>query len=82
MSKSLVLSELIKDKEEIENNIYNNIWNIDFYYKKLNELSLLNDYYNDYINLQSRHEKLLIKNYNKLNIINAKLNNYHKINDF
>jgi hypothetical protein len=78
MSSSLVLSELMKDKEDIENNINNNIRNIDFYYKKLNQFSLLNDYYNDCINLKSRHEKLLINNYNKLNIINAKLDNYYK----
>jgi hypothetical protein len=76
MSSSLVLSELIKDKEEIENNIENNIRNIDFYYKKLNQYSLHNDYYNDCINLKSRHETLLKNNYNKLNIINAKLDNY------
>lgn len=61
MYESLVLSELIKDKEEIENNIENNIRNIDFYYKKLNKYSLHNDYYNNCIDLQSSYEKLLIK---------------------
>jgi hypothetical protein len=58
MYESLVLSELIKDKEEIENNIENNIRNIDFYYKKLNKYSLHNDYYNNCIDLQSSYEKL------------------------
>jgi hypothetical protein len=78
MSSSLVLSELIQDKKELENNIENNIRNIDFYYKKLNQYSLHIDYYNDCINLKSRHETLLKNNYNKLNIINAKLDNYNK----
>ena len=64
MSSELVLSELINDKKDIENNIHENIYNI--IYRK---------YYN---NNSDKHEILLKNNYKRLNIITEKINNYFK----
>ena len=64
MSSELVLSELINDKKDIENNINENIYNI--IYRK---------YYN---NNSDTHEILLKNNYKRLNIITEKIDNYFK----
>jgi hypothetical protein len=64
MSSGLVLSELINDKKNIENNINENIYNI--IYRK---------YYN---NKSDKHEILLKNNYKRLNIITEKIDNYFK----
>jgi hypothetical protein len=65
MSRGLVLSELMNDKKDIENNINDNIYNI--IYKK---------YYN---NKSDKHERLLKNNYKRLNIINDKIDNYRTL---
>jgi hypothetical protein len=65
MSSGLVLSELINDKKDIENNINDNIYNI--IYKK---------YYN---NKSDKYEILLKNNYKRLNIINDKIDNYRTL---
>lgn len=65
MSSGLVLSELMNDKKDIENNIHDNIYNI--IYKK---------YYN---NKSDKYEQLLKNNYKRLNIINDKIDNYRTL---
>jgi|LakMenE18May11ns_1017448.scaffolds.fasta_scaffold9808879_2 hypothetical protein len=65
MSSGLVLSELMNDKKDIENNINDNIYNI--IYKK---------YYN---NKSDKYEQLLKNNYKRLNIINDKIDNYRTL---
>jgi len=65
MSSGLVLSELMNDKKDIENNINDNIYNI--IYKK---------YYN---NKSDKYEILLKNNYKRLNIINDKIDNYRRL---
>lgn len=65
MSRGLVLSELMNDKKDIENNINDNIYNI--IYKK---------YYN---NKSDKYEILLKNNYKRLNIINDKIDNYRTL---
>ena len=65
MSSGLVLSELMNDKKDIENNIHDNIYNI--IYKK---------YYN---NKSDKYEILLKNNYKRLNIINDKIDNYRRL---
>jgi hypothetical protein len=65
MSRGLVLSELMNDKKDIENNINDNIYNI--IYKK---------YYN---NKSDKYEQLLKNNYKRLNIINDKIDNYRTL---
>jgi hypothetical protein len=65
MSRGLVLSELMNDKKDIENNINDNIYNI--IYKK------------HYNNKSDKQERLLKNNYKRLNIINDKIDNYRRL---
>ena len=67
MSLSLVLSELIEDKEEIENNITMIILNI-----------IDNDNDNDNFNIKFDYYMKIEINKRKLFMINEKINNYKK----
>lgn len=72
MSSSLVLSELIEDKEEIENNItmiIRNIINIDNNHNNNN---------NDNFNIKFDYYLKIEINKRKLFMINEKINNYKK----
>ena len=71
MSSSLVLSELIKDKEDIEKNI-----NLLFIHIIIN-----NEYFNKsnyYFNFKLEYETKIEINKKRLFIINEKINNYKK----
>jgi hypothetical protein len=69
MSSSLVLSELIEDKEEIENNITMIIRNI---------IDNNNDNDNDNFNIKFDYYMKIEINKRKLFMINEKINNYKK----
>ena len=69
MSLSLVLSELIEDKEEIENNITMIIRNI---------IDNNNDNDNDNFNIKFDYYMKIEINKRKLFMINEKINNYKK----
>jgi hypothetical protein len=74
MSSSLVLSELIEDKEEIENNITMIIRNI----ININNNHNNNNNNNDNFNIKFGYYMKIEINKRKLFMINEKINNYKK----